>query len=268
MRESIVRQTCNGAIYMSKGKSVLFLTAAGFLFLVSFSGCNPLPEKQASFTVRDDKATGLHFTNHLTPTADFNLFNYMYFYNGGGVGAADFNNDGLIDLFFTANQGKNQLFLNKGQLQFTDITLQTGIPYDSGWSTGVSVTDINNDGLMDIYVCRVGQMKGLPQSHNLLLLCTGIDKNGIPAYREASQEYGLAFSGFSTQAVFFDYDNDGDLDMYLLNHTIHNNGTFGVREGLLKTYNAVSGDRIYRNDGGHFSDVTASTGIHSSETAL
>ena len=249
---------------MSKGKSFLFFTAAFFISLAFFSGCDTVPRKEPIFTVRDDDATGLHFSNQLNSTADFNLFKYMYFYNGGGAGAADFNNDGRVDLFFAANQGRNQLFLNRGQLQFTNITAQAGIPNDSGWSTGVSVIDINNDGMMDIYVCRVGQLKGLPQSHNLLLLCTGIDKNGIPAYREAAQEYGLAFSGFSTQAVFFDYDNDRDLDMYLLNHTIHDNGTFGVREGLLKTYNDVSGDRIYRNDGGHFSDVTASTGIHSS----
>lgn len=249
---------------MSQGKREQFFFTGFFFLLIFFSGCDPLPKKDALFKVLDDKATGLHFTNHLTATADFNLFKYMYFYNGGGAGAADFNNDGLIDLFFAANQGKNKLFLNKGNLQFKEITESAGIPQDSGWSTGVSVIDINNDGLMDIYVCRVGQLEGLPKRHNLLLVCTGIDKNGLPSYQEKSEEYGLAFSGFSTQAVFFDYDNDGDLDMYLLNHTIHNNGTFGVREGLLKTYNPLSGDRIYRNDAGHFTDTTAATGIHSS----
>ncbi|MEO5682950.1 MAG: VCBS repeat-containing protein [Chitinophagaceae bacterium] len=249
---------------MSQGKRDRFFLMAIFLLLIIFSGCNPLSRKDALFKVLDDKATGLHFTNQLTATQNFNLFNYMYFYNGGGAGAADFNNDGLIDLFFAANQGKNKLFLNKGNLQFTEVTDAAGIVQDSGWSTGVSVVDINNDGLMDIYVCRVGQLQGIPKSHNLLLICTGIDKNGQPSYQEKSQEYGLAFSGFSTQAVFFDYDKDGDLDMYLLNHTIHNNGTFGIREGLLKTYNPLSGDRIYRNETGHFTDATAETGIHSS----
>ncbi|MEP6725211.1 MAG: VCBS repeat-containing protein [Bacteroidota bacterium] len=249
---------------MNQDKSEQFFFAGIFFLLIFSAGCNSLPKKDTLFKVLDDKATGLHFINHLTATADFNLFNYMYFYNGGGAGAADFNNDGLIDLFFAANQGKNKLFLNRGKLQFEEITDKAGIIQDSGWSTGVSVIDINNDGLMDIYVCRVGQLEGLPKSHNLLLVCTGIDKNGLPSYQEKSQEYGLAFSGFSTQAAFFDYDNDGDLDMYLLNHTIHNNGTFGIREGLLKTYNPLSGDRIYRNDGGHFTDVTAATGIHSS----
>ncbi len=249
---------------MSKHKRTQFFFTGIVLLLIFFSGCKPVPEKEVLFKVLDDKATGLHFANTLTPTAAFNLFDYMYFYNGGGIGAADFNNDGLIDLFFTANQGKSKMFINKGNLSFEEITGKTNIPQDSGWSTGVSVIDINNDGLMDIYICRVGQLNGLPKSHNLLLVCTGIDKNGIPSYQEKSAEYGLAFSGFSTQAAFFDYDNDGDLDMYLLNHTIHNNGTFGIREGLLKTFNPFSGDRIYRNDGGHFTDVTAATGIHSS----
>ena len=251
-------------LFMSKDKNGHVFFSGIIFMLMFFSGCTGLPPKNAFFKVLDDKTTGLHFTNQLTATADFNLFNYMYFYNGGGTGAADFNNDGKIDLFFAANQGRNKMFLNKGGMQFEDITDKAHIPQDSGWSTGVSVVDINNDGLMDLYICRVGQLAGLPQSHNLLLVCTGIDKNGIPSYQEKSVEYGLAFSGFSTQAAFFDYDNDGDLDMYLLNHTIHNNGTFGVREGLLKTYNPLSGDRIYRNDSGHFTDVTASTGIHSS----
>ena len=229
-----------------------------------FTACSHQSVKNPVFTVRTSSATGLDFNNHLVSSASFNLFKYMYFYNGGGTGAADFNNDGLVDLFFAANQGNNKMYLNTGHLTFRNITAAASIPQDSGWSTGVSVIDINNDGLMDIYVCRVGQLDGLPRSHNLLLVCTGIDKNGIPSYKESAKAYGLDFSGFSTQAVFFDYDNDGDLDMYLLNHTIHDNGTFGIRERLLKTYNPLSGDRIYRNDGNKFTDVTAAAGIHSS----
>jgi hypothetical protein len=232
-----------------------------YLFLVS---CKDRPPKHILFEAMDDAKTGLHFNNHLKPTREFNLFKYMYFYNGGGVGAGDFNNDGLTDLFFASNQGDNKLYLNQGKLSFKDITAEAGIPEDGAWSTGVSVVDINNDGLLDIYICRVGKLQGLPESHNLLLVCQGIDKNGIPHYREESHEYGLDFSGFSTQAVFFDYDNDGDLDMYLLNHTIHDNGTFGVRQALLKTYNPLSGDRIFRNDGSRFTDVTTATGINHS----
>jgi hypothetical protein len=215
------------------------------------------------FQALTDKETGLHFTNKLTPTDQFNMFHYMYFYNGAGVGAGDFNNDGLIDLFFAANQGENKIFLNEGKLHFREITKESKIPQDSGWSTGVSVVDINNDGLLDIYVCRVGQYESL-QSKNQLLICQGIDKNGIPSYIDKAHEYGLDFSGFSTQAAFFDYDMDGDLDMFLLNHSVHQNGTFRPRNEFLGTYHPLSGDRIYRNDGNKFTDVTKETGINSS----
>jgi len=221
-------------------------------------------KEQALFEVLDHERTGLNFANKLNPTEEFNVLDYMYFYNGGGVGAGDFNNDGRIDLFFASNQERNKLFLNTGNLQFKDITTAAGIPNDGGWSTGVSVVDINNDGLLDIYICRVGNHKTL-HSHNQLLVCQGIDKDGIPSYKDQAKEYGLDFSGFSTQALFFDYDMDGDLDMYLLNHSIRQNGTYGPRKVKLETYNPLSGDRLYRNDGGNkFTDVTQSAGIHSS----
>jgi len=211
--------------------------------------------------LRDDK-TGIHFTNKLTPANQFNMFYYMYFYNGAGIGAGDFNNDGKIDLFFAANQGENKLYLNKGNMSFVDVTKQAAIPEDGAWSTGVSVVDINNDGLLDIYICRVGNFEIL-KSKNQLLICKGI-KNGIPYYEDEAAQYGLDFSGFSTQALFFDYDMDGDLDMFLLNHSVHQNGTFGPRKDFLGTYHPLSGDRIFRNDGNHFTDVTRQTGINSS----
>lgn len=218
----------------------------------------------AVFEVLDADKTGLDFSNKLTPTQQMNVFKYMYYYNGGGVGAGDFNNDGRIDLFFASNQGQNKLFLNSGNLQFRDVSEEAKIPNDHAWSTGVSVVDINNDGLLDIYVCRVGDHESL-HSHNQLLVCQGIDKNGVPWYEDKAKEYGLDFSGFSTQAIFFDYDMDGDLDMYLLNHSIHQNGTFGPRGVKLETFSPLSGDRLYRNDGGNkFTDVTKQAGIHSS----
>jgi hypothetical protein len=217
------------------------------------------------FEVMDKSQTGLDFVNALHPTRAFNVFDYMYFFNGGGIGAGDFNNDGRIDLFFAANQTQNKLYLNTGDLHFKDVTTEAGIPNDGTWSTGVSVVDINNDGLLDIYICHVGQLEGLPKAHNQLLVCQGIDANGVPHYVDKAHEYGLDFSGFSTQAVFFDYDGDGDLDMYLLNHSIHQNGTFGPRQQKLATYNPLSGDRLYRNDGNnHFTDVTKESGINSS----
>ena len=131
-------------------------------------------------------------------------------------------------LFFSANQGDDKIYLNQGKLKFKDVTTEAKIPQDGGWSTGVSVVDINNDGLLDIYICRVGNYETL-HSKNQLLICQGIDKNGVPHYKDEAKEYGLDFSGFSTQAVFFDYDGDGDLDMFLLNHSVHQNGKFAPR---------------------------------------
>lgn len=234
------------------------------ILIIFFSSCNSEMQVQPIFQVLDNTKTGLIFTNKLTPTQQFNIFHYLYFYNGAGIGAGDFNNDGKIDLFFTSNQGDNKMYLNTGNLKFKDVTSEAKIPEDGGWSTGVSVVDINNDGLLDIYICRVGNYKTL-HSHNQLLICQGIDKTGVPYYKDEAHEYGLDFSGFSTQAVFFDYDGDGDLDMYLMNHSIHQNGTFGIRDSLLKKESFISGDRIFRNNGnGTFTNVTKQTGIHSS----
>ena len=238
---------------------------AGLYFLVVslfFLGCKK-PEVKITpiFKVLDHTKTGLNFANVLTPTASFNMFKYMYFYNGAGVGAADFNNDGLIDLFFASNQKSNQLFLNKGKLHFEDVTIAAKIPNDGAWNTGVSVVDINNDGLMDIYICRVGNFD-LLKGRNQLLICKGIT-NGIPFYADEAQQYGLDFSGFSTQAAFLDFDLDGDLDMYLLNHAINHNGRFAERKFFLGTYDSLSGDRLYRNDMGKFTDATKQSCINS-----
>jgi enediyne biosynthesis protein E4 len=234
-----------------------------FVLLILATGCNTSNDGPVGFEVLETASTGLDFTNQLKPTLAFNMFKYMYYYNGAGIGAGDFNNDGLVDVFFAANQGENKLFLNTGNLHFKDITKEANITEDGSWSTGVSVVDINNDGLLDIYVCRVGKYETL-KGHNLLLICTNIDKEGIPHYKESSKEYGLDFSGFSTQAVFFDMDQDGDLDMFLLNHSVHQNGSFAPRKNYLGTYSDVSGDRIYRNDNNLFTDITKSSGINSS----
>ncbi|HXR79739.1 MAG TPA: VCBS repeat-containing protein, partial [Saprospiraceae bacterium] len=228
-----------------------FPVAIAFCFLAA---CRSSTKAPILFQTLDASRTGLNFTNELTPTDSFNMFTYMYFYNGAGVGAGDFNNDGLIDLFFSSNQQQNKLFINKGNLKFEDVTTAAKIPNDRGWSTGVSVVDINNDGLLDIYVSRVSKFENL-DAKNQLLICKGLDKNGIPYYQNEAAEYGLDFSGFSTQAAFLDYDGDGDLDMFLLNHSVHQNGTFAARKLFVGTYNDVSGDRIYRNDGVHFTDV-------------
>ncbi len=231
--------------------------------LLLICGCRETAPKPQLFELMTAQKTGLNFTNKLTPTPVFNMFHYMYFYNGAGVGAGDFNNDGLIDVFFAGNQVPNRIFLNQGRLQFKDVTAEARMPRDTGWSTGVSVVDINNDGLLDIYICRIGDFEVL-HSRNQLLVCTGIDAAGVPMYKEAAAEYGLDFSGFSTQALFFDYDGDGDLDCFLLNHSVHQNGSFSERKNFLGTYSALSGDRLFRNDGGRFTDATRESGINSS----
>ena len=235
------------------------------IFCICFASCKSKNKAALPvlFEVLKDDKTGLHFNNQVTPTEKFNMFNYMYFYNGSGVGAGDFNNDGLVDLFFAANQGDNKFYINEGKLHFKDVTAAATVPQDKGWSTGVSVVDINNDGLLDIYVCKVGKYEIL-NSKNQLLVCKEI-KNGTPFYVDEAKEYGLDFSGFSTQAAFFDYDMDGDLDMYLLNHSIHQSSSFAPRNNFVNSYSALSGDKLYRNDGNHFTDATKQSKINSTE---
>jgi enediyne biosynthesis protein E4 len=245
---------------MTKRPDIFLLLGVFTMLLI---GCGDKKNKPGLFEALEESRTGLHFANKLTPTKEFNMFNYMYFYNGAGTAAGDFNNDGLIDLFFSSNQGENKLYLNKGKLSFTDVTKETRIPQDGGWSTGVSLIDINNDGLLDIYICKVGKYEVL-NSKNQFLVCKGIGANGIPFYEDEAAKYGLDFSGLSTQALFFDYDMDGDLDMFLLNHSVHQNGSFAPRSAFKDVYNPLSGDRIFQNQGASFIDVTRQTGINSS----
>ncbi len=220
------------------------------------------------FTARSATETGLQFENRLQPTEQFNLLSYMYFYNGAGTGAADFNNDGKIDLFFAANQKPSSLFLNKGQLKFENVSNQAQLPKDSSWSTGVSVVDINNDGWMDVYICKVGKYKNL-KSKNQLLINQGIDKDNIPHFKEDAASYGLDFSGFSTQAAFFDYDGDSDLDMFLLNHSVNHDGNYAPRAQFENTYDSLAGQRLYKNVGkriggqqqAYFTNLTKEAGI-------
>ena len=246
----------------TKHQSLKFLLLLNLL-LLGLGACTKIVKAPPLFKVLRSNKTGLEFNNKITPTANFNLFNYMYFYNGGGIGVGDFNNDGLIDVFFTANQGENKIYLNKGNFHFEDITLKSHIPQQGAWCTGVSVVDINNDGLLDVYICCAGTVNN-GHNYNQLLVCTGIDKEGIPHYVNKAHEYGLDFQGYSTQAVFFDFDGDGDLDMFLLNHTTRQTGYVGPRKLLSEKFNPLTGDRIFRNDHGHYTDITSETGIYHS----
>lgn len=230
-----------------------------FLFLLlSLSACQK--QKSSLFIQKNPADTGIYFSNTTASSTDLNILNYLYFYNGAGVSTADFNNDGLTDLYFTSNLGEDKFYLNAGGLNFEDVTQPSNLQNNTGWTTGVTHVDINNDGLLDLYVCKVGDYRNL-NGHNLLLVNQGVNKEGIPKFMEQSQAYGLDFSGFSTQAAFFDYDLDGDLDLYLLNHSVHPNRTYG-KGSKRKQYDAKSGDILYRNDDGKFIEVSEEAGIY------
>jgi enediyne biosynthesis protein E4 len=230
------------------------------ILLVIHDSCQQKDEKR--FRKVPSKESGITFRNDLNETVDFNIFNYLYFYNGGGVAVGDLNGDGLMDLYFTSNQNPNKLYLNKGALKFDDITHEAGVAGYDSWSTGVSIADVNGDGLLDIYVCYLGEFKDY-RSKNQLFINLGNNENGIPVFEDQAIQFGLDLVGFSTQAVFFDYDLDGDLDLFMLNHSVHNNGTFG-KSTLRYQSHELSGDKLLRNDNGRFVDVTESSGIYSS----
>ncbi|MCB0549916.1 MAG: CRTAC1 family protein, partial [Phaeodactylibacter sp.] len=226
---------------------------------LSISSCSGNRGEEYQFQLLRKEATGLDFQNELRQTPEFNALNYAYYFNGGGIAAADFNQDGLEDLFFTSNMGPNKLFLNRGGFQFEDVTEVAGMAGMGGWTSGASVVDINNDGLQDIYVSQLGDFNGI-KGRNQLYVCQKVE-DGVPVYLDEAPEYGLALVGFSTQAAFFDYDLDGDLDMYQLNHSLHQNGTFGQKKTFDGTQHPLAGDKLMRNDGGRFTDVTLESGI-------
>ncbi|MBE9489050.1 MAG: VCBS repeat-containing protein [Bacteroidetes bacterium] len=239
---------------------------AFFALTFFLTGCSEEPEistKKAAiyFNPVSPDSSGINFKNDLYHLDDLNIIEYLYYYNGGGVAIGDINNDGLEDIYFTANQTSDKLYLNLGNLKFKDITKEAGIAIDSTWSTGVTMEDINNDGLLDIYVSKVGNYKNL-KAHNLLYI-----NKGNNVFIESSSDYGLNFSGFSTQASFFDYDNDGDMDMYLMNHAVHTPRSYG-NTSRRQLNDSLSGDKLYENklDEGlvKFSDVTTASGIYSS----
>jgi len=236
------------------------LLGVGVLGMISCEKKEIEPTSDPLFELKSPEQTGIHFENRLTSTPEANILEYLYFYNGGGVAAGDIDQDGLIDLYFTGNQVPNKLFRNKGNFQFEDITESAGVSGDGGWSTGVTMADVNGDGLLDIYVCQVGDY-GAIKGQNKLYINLGESK-----FSESAAEYGLDFKGFSTHSVFFDYDRDGDLDLYLLNHNVKSPEVFAKSENRTKA--DPTGDKLYKNllsEGKTgFEDVTESSGIYSS----
>ena len=236
------------------------LTYFIFIFIL-FSACE---KKKTLFIKKSSESTGIHFSNELDPDSKLNILNYLYYYNGAGVATADYNKDGLPDLYFTSNEASDKLYLNLGDFKFQDVTAQSNIDNSIGWTTGISNIDINNDGLMDLYISKVAGIEGL-EGHNLLYVNEGVNSEGNLKFKESSKEYGLDFSGFSTQSVFLDYDLDGDLDLFLLNHSIHPNRNYG-RGSKRNSFDARAGDRIFRNEGTKFVDVSSETGIFQGPT--
>jgi len=226
------------------------LTLAAALAL---AGCGRAREPQL-FERLPPERTGVTFANRLPDDTTFDILAYLYYYDGGGVAVGDVNNDGLPDLYFTSNVGPNRLYLNKGNYRFEDVTERAGVADSGPWKTGVTMADVNGDGFVDIYVSGVDYL-GM-HGHNVLYI-----NNGDGTFTDRTKEYGLDFAGFATQALFFDYDGDGDLDMYLLTHSPHperaspSHVVHGPRPPGV-------GDRLYRNDGGHFVDVSERAGLY------
>ena len=200
------------------------------------------------------ESTGVRFSNDLPEAPDFNILNYLYYYNGGGVAAGDVDGDSLPDLYFSSNLGANRLYRNLGGYRFEDVTERAGVAGPPGWKTGVAMADVNGDGWLDLYVSAVAYlgMKG----HNVLYI-----NNGDGTFADRTEQFGLGHVGYSTQAAFLDFDGDGDLDLYLLNHSTHTERAIGS-PALRRVPHPTAGDRLFRNDGARFTDVSARAGIY------
>jgi hypothetical protein len=218
------------------------------------------------FTLLSAQETNIDFVNTVKNSPDFNIFSYRNFYNGGGVAIGDINNDGLPDIYVTSNMGENKLYINEGNLKFKDISISAGVTDKDKWSTGVSMVDINHDGWLDIYVCNAGYRKGSNSKNSLFI------NNGDLTFMESAEKFNLADDGYTTHAVFFDYDLDGDLDVYILNNSFIpvNTLNYSNKRGLrakdwpVKDFLKGGGDKLMRNDGEKFTDVSENAGIYGS----
>lgn len=220
-------------------------------------------DRKTVFTVVSPDHSNIHFRNDIVEDENYNILTYEYLYNGGGVAVGDLNNDGLPDILFSGNMVPNKLYLNKGNMSFEDITAGAGVAGRRKWKTGVVMADVNGDGLLDIYVCYSGPGTDEERS-NELYINEGV-KNGIPVFKESAKEYGLDAPGtYTTTVVFFDMDNDGDLDMFMVNHGDMFYNPFFNTEKLRSKRNPRYGNRLYRNDGGHFTDISDSAHIDGS----
>lgn len=239
---------------MNKGIIVVIIAA----FTLTACETNiPSIQKQL-YTLLEGSETGISFSNDLAYDKDFNIYTYRNFYNGGGVALGDVNNDGLVDIYFTANMKPNKLYLNKGDFQFEDVTEIAGVAGTKAWATGVAMVDVNADGWLDIYVCNSGDIEGDNKQNELFIN----NQNGT--FSEQAAAYGIADRGLSTHGVFFDYDRDGDLDLYLLNNSFRAIGSFNQKRNERLVRDSIGGDKLYQNNGGKFTDVSEAAGIYGS----
>ena len=215
-------------------------------------------QKKTLFNLLTSKETGIDFVNQLDYTEELNTYTFKNFYNGGGVGLGDLNNDGLLDIFFSGNLVSNKLYLNKGNFHFEDITESAGLDTHGVWTTGVSLVDINADGLLDIYICKSGPPTKFRRNNELFI------NNGNLTFTERASEYGLDFMGLSVHAAFFDFDKDGDLDCYLLNNSIRSVGGYDLRKDQRMIPDTLGGNKLLRNDHGKFIDISQRAGIYRS----
>src|SRR5258705_2073889 len=243
-----------------------------FLILLTIA-CKNTITGNTLFTLQEN--TGIHFNNRVIDDSLENSFYFRNYYNGGGVAIGDINNDGLCDVLLTSNMSENKLYLNKGNMKFEDITSASGMNQDSMWSTGATMVDINNDGWLDIYVCNSGHMYDGNRRNKLYI------NNHNLSFTESAKEYGLDHSGFCTQASFFDYDLDGDLDCFLINNSplpFSSLNYAAMRDTDISQWNVADnlkggGNHLYRNDlspstgrgkgeAAHFTKVTKEAGLH------
>lgn len=235
------------------------LCAFAFSF-IAFS-CS---DNSRAFSLLANADSGITFENNLSYTEDFNAYLFRSFYNGAGVGLADLTNDGSLDLFLCGNQVDNRLYIGDGNFNFEDVTDHAGVASSGSWTTGVSIIDVNQDGWKDIYVCKSGRLDDLNR-RNELFIHNGLDANGLPTFTESAEEYGIDDLGFSIHAVFFDYDRDGDMDMYLSNNSINpTDMIIDAKKGMRDRRDPGGGDKLYRNEGDHFIDVSIEAGIYGS----
>ena len=218
------------------------------------------------FTLMPAAYTGVTFENRLTDTRDFNVFTYRNFYNGGGVAIGDLTGDGLPEIILTANQGGPRLYLNEGKFRFRDVTKEAGLDTKHAWTTGVTLADVDGDGKLDIYICHAGQADST-QRRNELFINKGLGSDGVPTFSEEAVAWGIADEGYSTQGVFFDYDRDGKLDLYVINNSPRPVSSFGIRN-TRGVRDRFGGARLYHNDGGRFTDVSAAAGIFGNEAGF